>query len=198
MKPGDSWLIRYVTPSAVLTAWLLRTYLDSSIAGLSYSLVGLAALGLLIAIYIHGRSMHEIVYNQELQLVAVVRRLSIDMFSLVKIQSVPIGIDLSDNAKGVLRAMWTRYQEEHGGELRFVMCRPLSDEQTKLGFLVVRSISRMGGARSFQALTEKVSEDLSVLKAAMNASYPHVPVVQGDAREVLLALSGGIGSLENE
>ncbi len=197
MRLGDTWLIRYVAPSAVVVAWLLRTYIDGSIEGLSYSLAGLAALGLLIATYLHSRSKHEIVYNQELQLVAVVRHLSIDMYSLVRIQRVPIGIDLSDNANGVLRAMWTRYQEERGGELRFVMCRPLSDEESKLGFLAVRSISRIGGARSFRALTEKVSEDLSVLKAAMNASYPHVPVAQGDLRDILLTLSGGIDSLEN-
>jgi hypothetical protein len=197
MKWSESWLIRYVLPSAVVSAWLIRISIDSSLVGLAYSTAGLLTVAGFVAFYLQGRRLLEILYNQEEGFVVIIRPAIVELYSLMLIQSVPIGIDLSESARGILRSMWIRFREETGGELSFVMCRPLGTGPTRLGFMIVRREAGSSAYRLVERLAKKVREDSSILRASMNAAYPHAPVVRGSFGEILTVASGGVSIAED-
>ncbi len=193
MQDNLGWLFRYIAPSAIILACTLRVIYDSSLNNMSYSLVCSAILLAIVAVYLRSRKRIILLWNEERGQLAIIRPTSIQIVSMMLFGSVPIGIDLSRNAAGVLRAMYQVLRTgTHHGELRFVLYRPVDNGPSRLGFMVVRSMGNIASdIKAVSKLSDEVLEDSIVLRSSMNASYPHVPVIRADKSDMLSALSGG-------
>ncbi|NWF94606.1 MAG: hypothetical protein HXY34_00515 [Candidatus Thorarchaeota archaeon] len=193
MRSDIAWMIKWVLPSSLAAAWSIRVILDGSFTGLAYSVVGMGILLCALWLYLRSRRDTFGVWNEERGQLAVFRPLSIQVHSVMLFGSIPVGIDLSHNASGVLRAMYESLREERDTSLQFVLCRPLGNELTRVGFAVTKSSIRPPhGMRQLTRLSDDVFEKSEVLRSSMHASYPHVPVRRATREETTMILSGGI------
>ncbi len=193
MRNNTEWLIKYVAPSSILLACGLRVMADGSLMSIFYSLACSVVLMAIIAVYLRSRARVILLWNEQRGQLAIIRPTGIQIASMMLFGSIPIGIDLSHNATGVLRAMYQALRSgTHSGELRFVLYRPTDNGPSRLGFVVTRSMDNvLSGISGLTRLSDEVLEDSIVLRSGMNASYPHVPVMRADSTDLLSVLSGG-------
>ena len=143
MKLSESPSLQCVAVGALSTAWGLSLSLQQSMEGIAVSLLGIATLLLLLYVYRKSDTSIKEYWDSSRSSVAIIRRWYVEVCSLRLIQSVPLGIDLSHSASKVLMAMKTRYLEEAGGAVEFVLCRPLGPTRTRVGFMVSRKGYRL-------------------------------------------------------
>ncbi len=196
-KWSDSLSLQWVAVGALSTAWGLSLSLQQSIEGAATSLLGMATLIILLYVYRKSDVSIKVYWDSYRSSLAIIRRWHVEAYSLRLIQSVPLGIDLSHSASKVLTAMKTRYLEQAGGVVEFVICRPLGSTRTRVGFMVSRKGPRLpNDVRRMEILADKVSEDAYVLESAMRAAYPHTPVTIAGADDIELIRRGGAEILE--
>jgi hypothetical protein len=106
---------------------------------------------------------------------------------------IPIGIDISKSAGNVLASMSTRFAETIiPSELRFFVCRPLSNQMTIAGFMVTRKFLRLRGTSVSEKLRKTLVEDRDILEGIMRAMYHHIPVEAANLDQMTMILSGGV------
>ncbi len=182
----------YVLGSLVL-AFVFRYLIISQDIVSTLEVAGILAIVIVLAIYsgrLSGRP--ELLWNDALGVMTVLRPWRVEVSAARLITSVPIGIDLEHSAVQVLRAMYSRALGKNVA-IKFFVFRPLGNGPTRIGMMVTHYALRLtNGVARASKLAKKVIEDASVLESAMRASYPHVPIVRAGVEEILSVYSGGV------
>ncbi len=189
----DSSALRWSIPISLASAWGIKVALDGSPDVLLQSVIGTAALLLVVMLVIRNRGTTRIFWDAERSLLAIVRTWTIEVSAGRMIESIPTEIDLSHNSRRVLVAMGARYEDEEGGELTFSVLRPLESAPTLMGFVVSRKKMRI--VRDYvdmQCLADMVTSDSQVLESAMRASFYHTPISVATAETLVRMKSGGV------
>jgi hypothetical protein len=150
---------------------------------------------LLVFLYVYRSEPEEpkLLWDSNRSILGIIRSWNVEACSVRLIGSIPLGIDLSHSAAKVLSAMTTRYSEESGGTIEFVVCRPLDNSGTRVGFIVSRRGIRLpDGLKRLEILSERLLEDVLLLESAMRAAYPHTPIELATVEDVELIRRGGI------
>ncbi len=195
MREQLSWLATIGVPIALASGWVLRLVFDRSLHSVLLSLAGLGIV--VIAIILMLISTKYVRYwDEENNILVDTGPFTVEVSILVLFDRIPIGITLSHSAKRVLLAMHDHYHHSRGGAVTFILARPVGNSRTRLGFKVTRRGLRIPLADTFERLRDRVVEDAHVLRAAMNAAYPHVAIAMGNLADSVLADSGGIEEIE--
>ncbi len=195
MREQLSWLATIGIPIALALGWVLRLAFDKSLHSVLLSLSGLGIVVIGIVLLLHSPN-HSRYWDGENNVLVDTRPFTVEVSSLVLFDRIPIGITLSHSAKRVLLAMHDHYHHSRGGEVTFILARPLGNSRTRLGFKVIRQGLRIPFIDTFERLRDRVIEDAHILRAAMNAAYPHVAIAMGNLADSVLADSGGIEEIE--
>lgn len=195
MREQLGWLATFGVPVALALGWMLRLMFDRSVSSVLLSVTGLGIV-LLALVVMLSVTDHKRYWDEANSMLVDIRPLTMEVSSLVLFDRIPIGIDLGHSAKRVLLAMHDHYHQSRGGEVTFILARPRGNSRTRLGFAVTRRGSRTPVIDTLERLRNRVMEDAHVLRAAMNAAYPHVPVIMGNLADSVLAHSGGIEEIE--
>ncbi|TFG34592.1 hypothetical protein EU527_02490 [Candidatus Thorarchaeota archaeon] len=188
--PDLKWIILAV----FITTFLLKIYLTPT-DNVGLSILGISLISVIAALIWSFTSLPEptVYWDERKGIFAIFRFWSIEVNSARLLASVPIGIDLSHSAKKVLQAMYTRFQNESGGELVFFIIRPLGNQSTKIGFLVRRRGLRLwNGIKHVEDLSKQLGTDIAILERVMRAAYPHLPVTTASLQDIVKATTGGL------
>jgi hypothetical protein len=182
-------VLKWTIPGSLIAGWLVHLYLRPSYFE---SAVGIAAAFLLLALYSKRHSARKILWNEEDRVLSVIRPWIVESSIALLFTRIPIGIDLSKSGRNVLTSMSTRFAETKiPAELRFFVCRPLSNQMTIAGFMVTRKFLRLKGTSACERLRKILVEDRDILDAIMRAMYHHVPIVSANLDQMTIILSGG-------
>jgi hypothetical protein len=155
-------------------------------------MAGLISITLLVIVLHYSKSTPIILWDDDRNLLAVLHSWRVEVSSTCLMTSIPLGIDLSHAAKNVLRSMRSRFEDENGGEVRFFIYRPVENESTRVGMMVVRNSLRfLNGIAKIDSLSDKVDADAMILESSMRAAYPHTPIQRANQFDAMLATSGG-------
>ncbi|MHA1928309.1 MAG: hypothetical protein ACTSV2_06990 [Candidatus Thorarchaeota archaeon] len=156
-------------------------------------IAGILSVLFLIWVLKGTRSGSRVLWNDTDGVLGVIRPLTVEVSVAVLFDSIPQGIDLSHNARGVINTMSNRLEDAETERLEFVVCRPLNNSPTRVGFIVERVGLRISGtSRKIGVLTDLVREDALILESAMRSSYPHTPIIKAGLQDMILLKSGGI------
>lgn len=188
--------IKWMLPSALAAAWGLRLTMNSELLWTIESIIGMMAIGILVGVYMKGRNSTETVWDESRGILGVFNSRTIDVCAARLFDSVPQGIDLRHNSAKVLGAMNVRLEDEPGCTLDFVVCRPLKQGPTRVGFVVKRNGIRIPDAhKKLEALSEVIVGDAQILESAMRAAYPHTPIRTAELQDLLLIQTGGVDTI---
>ncbi len=196
MSKVESSNLQWVLPAALAAAWGISLSIQQSIDQLIIAITGMATLLVFLYIYRSAPEKPKLLWDSNRGILGIIRSWNVEACSMRLIGSIPLGIDLSHSATKVLSAMSTRYHEETGGTLEFVVCRPLGNTGTRVGFMVSRRGIRLpDGLKRLDILSEKLLEDVLLLESAMRAAYPHTPIEVATVEDVELVRSGGVEAI---
>ncbi|MHA2189261.1 MAG: hypothetical protein ACXAEB_00090 [Candidatus Thorarchaeota archaeon] len=178
---------------ALLISWSITGW---TFAGNQFTLIvsiaGFLSIILLAVVLHYSASTPVILWDDDRNLLAVLHSWRVVVSSACLMTSIPLGIDLSHAAKNVLRSMSSRFEDENGGEVRFFIYRPVENESTRVGMMVVRSSLRFfNGITKIDTLSDKVDADAMILESSMRAAYPHTPVQRANQLDTMIATTGG-------
>ena len=189
--------IKWVLPSALAAAWGLRLTMNSELLWIIESIIGMTVIGILVGVYMKDRNDTETVWDESRGILGALYSKTIDVSSARLFDSVPQGIDLSHNSAKVLGAMNVRFEDEPGCTLDFVVCRPLKQGPTRVGFLVKRNGIRIPDShKKLESLSEVIVSDAQILESAMRAAYPHTPIRTAELQDLLLIQTGGVDTID--
>ncbi len=185
----------YMLLVALVTAWSLRNFIFGGIEPLILTVLGYASLLFVLSIVLSSR-WRRLYWDEERNLLTILRPWGKEIIGMCLIKTVPQGIDLSHNAKRVLSSMAVRLSKVNNAVVDFIVCRPLRDGPTRIGFMITRKQDAIQSLRKgIEKLVDKVYEDVMVLESAMRAAYPHTPIVKAAFQDVLLVKSGGVDTV---
>ena len=194
MKFIDILGLKWLALSVFVTTLLLKIWISpNDIIGLA--LIGAGLLIYVVFLFLDNKSSYDptVLWDEQRGFVAIVRPWRVELCAARLLGSVPLGIDLSHSAGKVLQAMHTRFENEDGGTLVFFITRPIANELTKVGMLVLRSALRLPNTRSkIEHLSKLMMADIMILESAMRAAYPHLPVVRAEKQDILVVNTGGL------
>ncbi|MFW9953807.1 MAG: hypothetical protein ACFFD3_04565 [Candidatus Thorarchaeota archaeon] len=193
MISKESSSVHWILVAAIAAAWGMSLSIQQNMNHLIIAIAGMLSLLLLLFSVRRIDKTPNLLWDGNRGVLGIIRGWNVEVCSLRLIRSVPLGIDLSHSAKKVFSAMATRYDNEPGGRLEFVLCRPLGNSVTRVGFIVSRRSLRLpNGIHRVEDLADKVLEDAFVLESAMRAAYPHTPISTADVPDIQLIRRGGI------
>jgi hypothetical protein len=179
--------------AALAAAWGISLSIQQTIDQLAIAIAGIATLLVFLYMYRTGPDDPKVLWDSNRGILGIIRSWNVEACSMRLIGSIPLGIDLSHSATKVLSAMNTRYHEESGGSLEFIVCRPLGNTGTRVGFMVSRRGIRLpDGLKRLGVLSERLLEDVLLLESAMRAAYPHTPIELATVEDVELIRRGGV------
>jgi hypothetical protein len=183
-------VIRWTLPGSLIIGVILRTWYNPSYETLYELAVGFALAFLLLVLYSKRHGPERVLWNEESMMLSVIRPWVIEVAGALLLTTIPIGIDLKQNAERVLQSLNTRFSDTRiPAELRFFIARPLINSPTIAGFMVTRKLPRL--PRILSILQRTVQQDLEILEGIMRAVYHHVPVMKADCDNLMLINSGG-------
>lgn len=192
----ESQYIRWSLPAALAAAWGIRMSLGGEIVTMLENIIGLGSLLVLLTMLLWKRNELVALWDEQRGLLSVVRPLTLEISSAMLFEKIPQGIDLSYNANRVLSALGARFRDEVGGKVNFVVCRPLENGPTRVGFVVSRKrVRTIRTYHEMEATAEQVTADAQVLESAMVAAYPHTPVSGADLDSLIMMKTGGVGTV---
>ena len=182
-------VLKWTLLGGLIAGWLFRAWVYSSYLE---SAVGIAAAFLLLALYFKRHIVLNVLWHGEEGILSVTRPWIVEASIALLFTKIPIGIDLSKSAGPVLTSMSTRFATSKiPAELRFFVCRPLSNQMTIAGFMVTRKFLRLKGSAVTERLRKILVEDRNILDGIMRAMYHHVPIIPADLDQMIMILSGG-------
>jgi hypothetical protein len=182
-------VLKWTLPGSLIAGWLVRAWIYPSYLE---SAIGIAAAFLLLALYLKRHIALKVLWHEEDGVLSVTRPWIIEASIALLFTKIPIGIDLSKSAGPVLTSMNTRFANSKiPAELRFFVCRPLSNQMTIAGFMVTRKFLRLKGPAVIERLRKILVEDRDILDGIMRAMYHHVPIVPADLDQMIMINSGG-------
>ena len=196
MRWQDSAYVKWTIPIALGAAWGYRLSLGGEMIWLVECIIGMALLVLAISLYYMGRTKVQAYWDNSRGVLGLVRPNTVEVLSGRLFDKVPQGIDLSHSASKVLGSMSEHFDDEPGGTLEFVMCRPLKEGPTRVGFIVKRNGMRTQNTKKrLERLTNQLEESAQILESSMRAAYPHTRVKEAGRRDMLLITSGGVDTI---
>jgi hypothetical protein len=173
--------------------FIAKTITEPSITwNLAYSIGGIIALLLWVYLMQYYFVETRVYWNEDRAVLTVIRPWSVEVSAARKMDSVPLGIDLTHSASKVLRALHGRLSDGPESGVSFFVSRPISDGRTCVGMVVSRSAFNLVGAqRTVTRLVKQISVDVQILESSMRAAYPHLPVAAVTREEIVKACSGG-------
>ncbi len=192
----ESTHIRWSLPAALAAAWGIRMSIRGTGVIMLENVIGVGSLLVLLTVLLWKRREFTALWDAQGKLLSVVRPWTLEVSSARLFEKIPQGIDLSHNANRVLSAMGARYRDVTRGTVNFVVCRPLENGPTRVGFVVSRK--RLRTIRTYQELesiAEQVTEDAQVLESALHSAYPHTPIKEADLESMILIQTGGVGGI---
>ncbi|MFW9850806.1 MAG: hypothetical protein ACFFF4_16890 [Candidatus Thorarchaeota archaeon] len=193
MSKVESLNLQWLISAALAAAWGISLSLQQTIDQIVITMAGMATLLLFLYVFSNRAEEPRILWDRNRGVLGIIRCWDVEVCSLRLFASIPLGIDLSHSATRVLSAMTTRYQEESRGTLEFVVCRPLGNSGTRVGFMVSRRGVRLpDGLTRLGNLAEHLHEDVLLLESAMRAAYPHTPIVSANVQDIELIRRGGV------
>lgn len=192
----ESAYVKWTIPAALGAAWSYRLSLGGEMIWYVECIIGMSLLLLAISLYLKGRSNAHAYWDNSRGVLGLVWTHSVEVCAGRLFDKVPQGIDLSHSASKVLGAMSEHFDDEPGGTLEFVMCRPLKEGPTRVGFVVKRSGVRTQNTKNrLDILADDIEETVQILESSMRAAYPHTRVREADRRDMLLITSGGVDTI---
>ena len=192
----ESQYIRWSLPTAIAAAWGIRMSIGGTVVTMLENIIGVGFIMVLLTIFLWKRREFTALWDDQRKLLSVVRPWTVEVSSARLFGKIPQGIDLSHNANRVLSAMGARYRDVTGGTVNFVVCRPLENGPTRVGFVVSRK--RLRTVRTYQELestAEQVTADAEVLESALHSAYPHTPIKEANLESMILMKTGGVGGI---
>jgi hypothetical protein len=182
-------VLKWTLPGSLIIGWLVRAWVYPSYFEPA---VGIAASFLLLALYLKRHVALRVLWHEQDGVLSVTRSWIIEASIALLFTRIPIGIDLSKSAGPVLTSMNTRFAKSKiPAELRFFVCRPLTNQMTIAGFMVTRKFLRFKGKTLTEKLRKILVEDRDVLDGILRAMYHHVPIVPAHLDQMIMILSGG-------
>ncbi len=154
------------------------------------------SLGFVIFLALYTRSLGgrpEIIWNDQLGVIALLRPWTVEVSAGRLITSVPLGIDLEHSAVKVLRSLYQSTINSKNTSVKFFVVRPFSEGATRVGMMVTaRAVRLHNGVARASNLAKSVNELAAVMEGSLRAAYPHAPIMRAGLDDLLGVYSGGV------
>ncbi|MFW9846181.1 MAG: hypothetical protein ACFFD6_05510 [Candidatus Thorarchaeota archaeon] len=194
----ERWHLRVLTPGILVCASVIGVWIwHGNILAMVLSSTGIVCTLIVFSIHKRTSSTPSVLWDERRSILAILWPWSLEVVAGCLMTSVPMGIDLSHSATRVLRAMHSHYNGKDGGEVRYIICRPLGEGPTRAGLLAARRTIRfLNGVRQASKIADHLATDVMVLESAMRAAYPHLPVERAGLDDIMMVTSGGVKSYD--